>query len=215
MKYEIDYVLQIALAKVKVDNFTLRRSHRAILVLHGATRPEKVRLSSTLHMIANKGCVCMHCGAQGTHFETQKVDDPKCRSVSHNMVLRMDNGHIMTQDHIVPKAKGGTNIDSNLQPLCEKCNGEKAANIDCETKSMMDAVATKQIFMSMMHDTAERKRYKQFHTAFMAQRYINKIGKALLSKSEERCYLNNMKHAVGYLPSEFSVKYALVPLTST
>lgn len=28
-------------------------------------------------------------------------------------------------DHIVPKAQGGTDEDSNLQTLCERCHGRK------------------------------------------------------------------------------------------
>ena len=30
-----------------------------------------------------------------------------------------------TRDHIVPKAKGGTDDDSNLQSLCHACNSAK------------------------------------------------------------------------------------------
>jgi 5-methylcytosine-specific restriction endonuclease McrA len=31
----------------------------------------------------------------------------------------------MTQDHIVPRAKGGKNHISNLQTMCYECNYEK------------------------------------------------------------------------------------------
>ena len=30
-------------------------------------------------------------------------------------------------DHKVPRAEGGSNDDSNLQPLCDKCHKEKTA----------------------------------------------------------------------------------------
>jgi len=32
-------------------------------------------------------------------------------------------------DHILPKAKGGSDIEGNLQVLCAKCNNKKRDNI--------------------------------------------------------------------------------------
>ncbi len=40
------------------------------------------------------------------------------------------SGKKLQIDHIIPKAKGGTNDISNLQTLCAKCNREKSAKID-------------------------------------------------------------------------------------
>jgi HNH endonuclease len=39
---------------------------------------------------------------------------------------------ILTLDHIVPRALGGTTEDSNLQPACPRCNRRKGEAIGCE-----------------------------------------------------------------------------------
>lgn len=36
---------------------------------------------------------------------------------------------LMTQDHIVPKSRGGATMMSNLQTMCEKCNSEKGNDV--------------------------------------------------------------------------------------
>ena len=48
-------------------------------------------------------------------------DGAKCKSC-----YRQDN---LTIDHIIPTSKGGTNEESNLQVLCERCNKKKGNNI--------------------------------------------------------------------------------------
>src|SRR5690606_36731004 len=40
-------------------------------------------------------------------------------------VLYLETGEVMTVDHIIPRAEGGCNEFSNLQPMCYECNNEK------------------------------------------------------------------------------------------
>jgi hypothetical protein len=46
---------------------------------------------------------------------------PSCKGIEPNIVL--------TEDHIVPLSRGGTDLIENIQPLCLKCNMKKHTKI--------------------------------------------------------------------------------------
>lgn len=52
-------------------------------------------------------------------------DNYRCRACgcSHNETA-------LQVDHIIPLARGGSNDMSNLQTLCQSCNGSKGAKFD-------------------------------------------------------------------------------------
>lgn len=67
-------------------------------------------------------------------------DKGRCYLCGVPLVMRMNKRQrrqalrkglmLMTQDHVVPKAKGGTNHISNLRACCEPCNRAKADRYD-------------------------------------------------------------------------------------
>lgn len=72
------------------------------------------------------GTTCVCCGKQGTHFRL--CGDPATDRRHFN--LYADDGTLMTKDHIVPKSKGGLDIVTNMQPMCERCNRKKGNKSD-------------------------------------------------------------------------------------
>ena len=73
------------------------------------------------------GTKCVCCGLEGSHvwIEAHGTLPP------HFNLYAVSNGKemLMTADHILPKAKGGTTDPENLQLLCEKCNRFKSDKI--------------------------------------------------------------------------------------
>jgi len=70
------------------------------------------------------GITCVKCGSRGVFFAKERhgKDTPHLNLYAFNKCGRPI---LMTQDHIKPKAKGGTNHLYNLQPMCTKCNNDK------------------------------------------------------------------------------------------
>lgn len=77
---------------------------------------------------SKKGIVCAKCGIKGEYFalETDKGG-------GIHLDLYGKNGEeevLMTIDHIVPKALGGSNEMINLQVMCKICNELKSDEYD-------------------------------------------------------------------------------------
>lgn len=81
--------------------------------------------SKRLRVFKEKGITCVQCGAIATiasidmHCKDNRLIDPHINLYG----IYPDNSvFVLTQDHIIPKSKNGTNNIENLQPMCCKCN---------------------------------------------------------------------------------------------
>ena len=76
-----------------------------------------------------KGCKCVACGKQGTHFTLDEGDGKDTR---RHFNLRAEDGTLMTRDHILPKSKGGRDHINNMQTMCVDCNKAKGNTYEGE-----------------------------------------------------------------------------------
>lgn len=85
---------------------------------------------------------CVGCGLEGVMWMLQSHGplNPKNESRPHlNLYADTRGGwRLMTQDHIFPKSKGGSNELVNLQTMCSACNQAKADKVpdECEVETV-------------------------------------------------------------------------------
>jgi 5-methylcytosine-specific restriction endonuclease McrA len=76
-----------------------------------------------------------------THFKSDRDKRLKENGGSHtkkewkdlcdrygNICLACGEPEILTEDHVMPVSRGGTDYISNIQPLCQSCNSKKSTN---------------------------------------------------------------------------------------
>ena len=85
--------------------------------------------SKRYYCYLNYGVKCVRCGREGTYFAVEKFKNQESDKYHLNLYLNsyIENGEeiMMTVDHIHPLSKGGPDRVSNLQPMCQPCNGLK------------------------------------------------------------------------------------------
>jgi len=74
---------------------------------------------------------CQRCHRLGTQFLVfSRFPSQQHRDSSHlNLQFVTGDFYLMTIDHIVPKAHGGSNDSNNLQTMCWRCNCDKGDSL--------------------------------------------------------------------------------------
>lgn len=103
------------------------------------TKQYIVKINSFRYKVFEQSLSCYHCNAVGSFFYLQqhkKMNRHTKDNVAHfNLYaeddLNINGGNLilMTQDHLLPKSKGGKDTLENLKTMCALCNHNKADSV--------------------------------------------------------------------------------------
>lgn len=73
-------------------------------------------------------------GADGNHTlqeweDLKKKNNYTCQMCKKQEPFKNQKSKYLTEDHIIPLSKGGTDYINNIQPLCHSCNCKKGSKI--------------------------------------------------------------------------------------
>lgn len=94
--------------------------HQPLIVLG-----EQIKRSQRIQLYKEKGYKCVACGISASYFAIEKTRKDLTYHLNLYCLTRRGEEVMMTQDHIIPKSKGGADRMENLQPMCDKCNCAK------------------------------------------------------------------------------------------
>lgn len=119
-KYDIDEVFKM-IGEEYLSGDTDEDKRKYDMIVDGFNvRPLSLRYKT----FYQKGVKCVCCGKEGTHFKLCGNENTNRRHFN----LYADDGTLITKDHIIPKSRGGRDVVTNMQTMCEPCNKAKGAS---------------------------------------------------------------------------------------
>lgn len=124
-EYPIQQILPL-LGQVGSRGFIEAKAKHLFHTEHGSF---EAKVNTTRLQCFSKNHSCVTCGIKGEVFRLEKNEN-EAHSPHLNMYAKEGEELIlMTQDHILPKSRGGKDQMSNLQTMCFKCNEEKSNHV--------------------------------------------------------------------------------------
>lgn len=105
-----------------------------------------IKMDSHRYALFARDHTCARCGLKGSFYAKERgarfvKSTGEFRATTNlwhfNLYALTDGPHpaavLMTKDHILPKSRGGRDVQDNYQPMCAPCNTDKGHRIDGET----------------------------------------------------------------------------------
>lgn len=125
-KYSVDEVFHMIGENYLLGNLATEKNRYDMIIDGFNVRPVSLRYKT----FYQKGTKCVCCGKEGTHFKLCGDESTNRRHFN----LYADDGTLMTKDHIIPKARGGRDVISNMQTMCAPCNKAKGSSYPGATR---------------------------------------------------------------------------------
>lgn len=94
------------------------------------------RNSQRMQLFFRDGFACVDCGLEGNCFALESATAKDSPHLNLYYVGKNLDGKsvriLFTKDHIRPRARGGKDIMSNYQVMCQICNGKKGHQLENE-----------------------------------------------------------------------------------
>lgn len=74
-------------------------------------------------------CTCVKCGLKGAFFAKERHEKDKSYHLNLYAIDADGNEVLMTKDHYIPVAKGGSDHIGNLNTMCAPCNHAKGSKM--------------------------------------------------------------------------------------
>lgn len=111
----------VAVLLYSVEEYTLDEYEKAF--------PKHWNRGRLFKSMRRNGFKCMACGDPAV--QVRKYKSPPDDKIYTGVITA--SYEQMTLDHILPKSKGGSNGQENLQPLCRPCNAAKGDSYESFT----------------------------------------------------------------------------------
>jgi 5-methylcytosine-specific restriction endonuclease McrA len=106
---------------------------------------DPIRMNSPRYVLFKRSTVCAKCGVEGSFFAKERTIYLDRRSGRYwptsfhfhfNLYGINAYGHevMLTKDHILPRAHGGKDEQSNYQTMCAPCNSRKRDRLPHESE---------------------------------------------------------------------------------
>lgn len=113
-KFKLDYIFNI-----------IENNKEKYLIINGC----KFKTTSNRYKVFRKNLSCVKCKIKGSFFALERSIKTDTKIYHFNLyAIHKGKEILMTQDHIIPKSKGGKTTLGNLQTMCFYCNQKKGDN---------------------------------------------------------------------------------------